>query len=91
MREEALALINRLFFTLPIFRNPLILFKLFIEEEKRNFFSMLTFSLFALQPIVDLKAKIEELEINSKINNIRDLQYIGALMTSRRGTSLKLL
>ena len=36
-----------------------------------------------------LKAKIEELETNNKINNIRD--FIGALMTSRRGTSLELL
>ena len=36
-----------------------------------------------------LKAKIEELETNSKINNIRGC--IGALMTSRRGTSRELL
>jgi hypothetical protein len=36
-----------------------------------------------------LKPKIEELETNSKINNVRD--YIGALMTSRKGTSLELL
>ena len=36
-----------------------------------------------------LKAKIEELETNSKINNIRDVYW--ALMTSRRSTTLKLL
>ena len=36
-----------------------------------------------------LKVKIEELETNSKINNVRTC--IGALMTSRRGTSLELL
>ena len=36
-----------------------------------------------------LKVKIEELENNSKINNVRTC--IGALMTSRRGTSLELL
>ena len=36
-----------------------------------------------------LKVKIEELETNSKINNVMDL--LGELMTSRRGTSLELL
>jgi hypothetical protein len=36
-----------------------------------------------------LKAKIEELETNSKSNNDRD--FIGALMTSGKGTSLELL
>ena len=36
-----------------------------------------------------LKAKIEELETNSKINSVRDLYR--ALMTSRRGTNLELL
>jgi hypothetical protein len=36
-----------------------------------------------------LKAKIEELETNSKINNVRDL-YRG-IMTSGMGTSLELL
>jgi archaellum biogenesis ATPase FlaH len=35
------------------------------------------------------KAKIEELESNSKINNIRNLYR--ALMTSRRDTNLELL
>jgi len=35
-----------------------------------------------------LKAKIEELESNSKVKNIRDLY--GASMTLRRGTSLEL-
>ena len=36
-----------------------------------------------------LKAKIEELETNSKVNNVRDLYR--ALMTSIRDTSLELL
>ena len=36
-----------------------------------------------------LKVKIEGLETNSKINNVRDC--IGALMTLKRGTSLELL
>jgi len=36
-----------------------------------------------------LKAKIEELETNSKINNIRDLYRVS--MTLRRVTSLELL
>jgi hypothetical protein len=36
-----------------------------------------------------LKAKIEELETNSKIKNVGTC--IGALMTSRRRTSLELL
>ena len=38
---------------------------------------------------VYLKAKIEKLETNSKVNNVRD--FIGALMTSRKDTSLELL
>ena len=38
-----------------------------------------------------LRAKIEELETNSKIQNIRDLYCIGASVTLRRGTSLDVI
>jgi hypothetical protein len=59
------------------------------EEYKNVFYLYLLCRHFRNKKKAFLQAKIEELETNSKIKNVRDLYR--ALMTSRRGISLELL
>jgi predicted metal-dependent hydrolase len=64
------------------------------NQSQRNVDNMNQVRREAIRPFMNkkkayLKAKIEDLETNSKINNIRYL-YRG-IMTSRSGTSLELL